>query len=72
MVYVDGSRPQWVEGFTKKTFTAMVEGVGERALAAGLVEAETWRRGVEGLRRTAEPDGVFCYTFFKGIGVKRR
>jgi SAM-dependent methyltransferase len=72
MVYVDGSRPQWVEGFTKNTFTAMVEGVGERALAAGLVEAETWRRGVEGLRRTAEPDGVFCYTFFKGIGVKRR
>ena len=72
MVYVDGSRPQWVEGFTKNTFTAMVEGVGERALTAGLVEAETWRRGVEGLRRTAEPDGVFCYTFFKGIGVKRR
>jgi SAM-dependent methyltransferase len=71
MVYVDGSRPQWVEGFTRNTFTAMVEGVGEQALAGGLVDRDTWRRGVRDLRRTAEPDGVFCYTFFKGVGLKR-
>ena len=70
MVYVDSSRPQWVEGFTRNTFTAMVEGVREQALAAGLVDAATWARGIAGLRRAAEPDGVFCYTFFKGIGVK--
>lgn len=69
MVYVDSSRPEWVEGFTRNTFTAMVEGVRERALAARLVDAETWRRGIAGLRRTAEADGVFCYTFFKGVGV---
>ncbi len=31
-VYVDSGRPGLVEGFTKNTFTAMVEGVGERAL----------------------------------------
>ena len=70
MVYVDASRPEWVEGFTRNTFTAMVEGVGERALAAGLADAETWRRGIAGLRRTAEPDGVFCYTFFKGVATR--
>ncbi len=70
MVYVDSSRPEWVEGFTRNTFTAMVEGVREQALAAGLVDAETWRRGIAGLRRAAETDGVFCYTFFKGVGVK--
>jgi SAM-dependent methyltransferase len=29
MVYVDASRPQLVDGFTKKTFTAMIEGVRE-------------------------------------------
>jgi len=68
IVYVDSSRPEWVEGFTKNTFTAMVEGVREQALAAGLVDAETWRRGIAALRRAAEPDGVFCYTFFKGVG----
>ncbi len=70
MVYVDSSRPEWVEGFTKNTFTAMVEGVREQALAAGLIDAETWRKGIAGLRQAAEADGVFCYTFFKGVAVK--
>ncbi len=70
MVYVDSSRPQWVEGFTRNTFTATVEGVREQALAAGLVDAEGWRKGIAGLRRAAEADGVFCYTFFKGVGTR--
>lgn len=69
-VYVDASRPPWVEGFTRNTFTAMVEGVGREALAAGLVDEAAWERGIEGLRRTTQADGVFCYTFFKGIGVR--
>jgi ubiquinone/menaquinone biosynthesis C-methylase UbiE len=70
MVYVDSSRPEWVEGFTRNTFTAMVEGVRQQALAAGLIDAETWARGIAGLQRAAGPDGVFCYTFFKGVGVR--
>src|SRR5205823_14445923 len=70
MVYVDSSRPEQIEGFTRNTFTAMVEGVREQALAAGLIDAETWRKGIAGLRRAAEPDGVFCYTFFKAVGMR--
>jgi SAM-dependent methyltransferase len=70
MVYVDGSRPHLIEGFTKNTFTAMVEGVGERAVAEGLIDAATWERGIADLYRTAEPDGTFCYTFFKGTGTR--
>jgi SAM-dependent methyltransferase len=70
MVYVDSSRPEWVEGFTRNTFTAMVEGVREQALAAGLVDAATWARGIAGLQRAARPDGVFCYTFFKAVAVR--
>jgi len=70
MVYVDSSRPEWVEGFTRNTFTAMVEGVREQALAAGLTDAAAWGRGIAGLRRAAESGGVFCYTFFKGVGWK--
>lgn len=67
MVYVDSSRPDLVEGFTKKTFTAMIEGVREAALAAGIIDAETFDAGIRDLYRAAEPDGVFCYTFFKAI-----
>ncbi len=69
MVYVDTSRPELVDGFTRKTFTAMVEGVREPAIAAGLIEAERFDAGVRDLHRTTE--GVFCYTFFKGVGERR-
>jgi len=64
-VYADASRPAMVEGFTRLTFAAMVEGVREEALHAGLMSREDWERGVRALQRCAEPDGVFCYTFFK-------
>jgi len=68
MVYADATRPEMVEGFTRNTFAAMVEGVGDEALAAGLVDRATWERGIADLYRTAESDGVFCYSFFKGVG----
>jgi SAM-dependent methyltransferase len=70
MVYVDSSRPALVNGFTKLTFTAMVEGVGREAVDAGLMTKESWERGIAALRRAAEKDGVFCYTFFKAVAWK--
>jgi SAM-dependent methyltransferase len=71
MVYVDSSRPDLVDGFTKKTFTAMIEGVRESAIAAGLIEPSRFDVGIRDLYRTTQADGVFCYTFFKGVGEKR-
>lgn len=71
MVYVDASRPALVEGFTKLTFTAMVEGVREAAIAAGMLSPEAFDAGVADLYRTAEPDGTFCYTFFKATAIRR-
>jgi len=70
IVYVDASRPAYVEGFTKNTFIAMVEGVKGQAIAAGIVAEETWEKGLEDLYRTTEADGSFSYTFFKGVGYK--
>ncbi len=70
MVYVDSSKPELVEGFTKKTFTAMVEGVREAAINAGIVEPYTFDKGIRDLYRATELDGVFCYTFFKATGQK--
>ncbi len=67
-VYADASRPEMVDGFTRKTFTAMVEGVREAAIAEGLATAEAFDRGVADLYRTAEDDGTFCYTFFRATG----
>jgi SAM-dependent methyltransferase len=70
MVYVDSSRPELVDGFTRKTFTAMIEGVREPALTAGLLDADRFDTGIRDLYRTAEEDGTFCYCFFKGTGTK--
>ena len=70
MVYVDSSKPQLVEGFTKNTFTAMIEGVRESAIEAGFIDETTFDEGIKGLYRTTEKDGVFCYTFFKAMAVK--
>jgi SAM-dependent methyltransferase len=70
MVYVDAGRPGLVDGFTRKTFTAMIEGVRQSALEAGLIDASDFDRGIRDLYRTTEPDGVFCYTFFKAFGAK--
>jgi len=69
-VYVDSSRPDLVDGFTRKTFAAMVEGIREPAIAAGLTDAERFDAGVRALHRTAAADGVFNYTFFKGVARK--
>ena len=71
MVYVDASRPELVEGFTKKTFTAMIEGIREEAIDAKMIEPAEMDRGIRDLYRTTEDDGVFCYTFFKAVAEKQ-
>ncbi|MGW3963790.1 class I SAM-dependent methyltransferase [Amycolatopsis sp. NPDC005003] len=70
MVYADASRPGLVTGFTRDTFTAMVEGVGETAVARGLIPPDRWAHGVADLHRTTGEDGTFCYTFFKATGSR--
>jgi len=71
MVYVDPSKPLLVQGFTKNTFTAMIEGVRQASIEAGLIDAKIFDDGIKALYRTTEKDGVFCYTFFKAIGIKK-
>jgi SAM-dependent methyltransferase len=69
IVYADRSRPEYTEG-VKNIFIAMVEGIREQAVVRGIVDSETWKRGIRDLYRTTEQDGTFCYTFFKATGTK--
>ncbi|MGK3205139.1 class I SAM-dependent methyltransferase [Amycolatopsis sp. MEPSY49] len=69
-VYADASRPDLVAGFTRDTFTAMVEGVGETAVAEGLVDEAGWARGIHDLYRTTREYGTFHYTFFKATALR--
>jgi ubiquinone/menaquinone biosynthesis C-methylase UbiE len=70
VVYVDNSKPHLIEGFTKNTFTAMIEGIRDISIKQGIIDPDRFEKGIAALYRTAEKDGVFYYTFFKGIGVK--
>jgi hypothetical protein len=70
MIYVDSSKPDLVEGFTKNTFIAMVEGVKEQAIRTGLMEEASWDQGIRDLYRATGEDGTFIYTFFKGKALK--
>jgi ubiquinone/menaquinone biosynthesis C-methylase UbiE len=69
MVYVDSSKPDLVEGFTRKTFTAMIEGIRKSSLASGIMSEADFDKGIADLYRTTETDGIFCYTFFKARAV---
>jgi ubiquinone/menaquinone biosynthesis C-methylase UbiE len=70
MVYVDSSKPDLVEGFTKNTYIAMVEGVKEQAIRSRLMEEANWDQGIRDLYRTTGEYGTFIYTFFKGNALK--
>jgi ubiquinone/menaquinone biosynthesis C-methylase UbiE len=70
LVYSDGSLPDVAEAFVRKIIVPMVAGAREAALANGLADAATFDAGLADLLRTAEPDGTFCYTFFKGTARK--
>lgn len=69
-VYVDDSKPELLDGFIKNTFTAMVKGIAEEALAKKIISKEEMNRGINDLYKTAKGGGTFCYTFFKGIAIK--
>jgi SAM-dependent methyltransferase len=70
VVYADAGHPGMVDGFTRKTFIAMVEGVKEQAVGSGMITAKEWEKGIAELKRSAGPDGTFNYTFFKATARK--
>ncbi len=69
-IYVDKSKPNLVDGFIRKTFTAMIKGVEEEAVSKGIISKNEMEEGIANLYRVADTGGTFCYTFFKGVGVK--
>ncbi len=70
VVYADSGRPNMVDGFTKKTFIAMVKGAKKQALGSGLITKRDWGKGIKDLSKTAGKNGTFSYTFFKAIASK--
>jgi SAM-dependent methyltransferase len=71
MVYADESRPGQMDAFVNKTIIPMVAGVRAQALEMGLMDEAAFDKGIQDLYDlAASKEGTFCYTFFKGTGVK--
>ncbi len=71
MVYMDWSKPDLMDMFVRKTIIPMVEGVQTAALEGGLIDEVAWTKGIADLHYIADNEaGTFCYTFFKGVGLK--
>ena len=69
-IYADAGRPEIVEGFAKKTFIAMVEGVKDKAIGRGLISESSWKKGIADLYKATGQEGSFTYTFFKAVADK--
>lgn len=67
-VYADGADNELRNSFTRKTFTAMIEGVRDAAIANGIISPDAFDNGISALNDAADGDGVFAYTFFKAVG----
>ena len=68
-IYADAGRPEVVDGFSRKTFIAMVEGVEEKAIRQGLISKDTWDKGIADLYEATGEYGSFAYTFFKAVAL---
>ncbi len=54
----------------ESAFTAMIEGIREAAVEAGMIDSAVFDDRVNGLYRNCKTDGVFCYTFFRAVAGK--
>ncbi len=70
MIYVDDSTPELIEGFSKNTFIAMVEGVKSQALSSNIIDEAAWEQGIIDLKKATRKGSTFCYTFFKAKAYK--
>ena len=59
--------PERARELFRPAMDAMIEGVRQPAVDAGLIDRRVMDEGIRALKRTTKTDGVFCYTFFKAV-----
>lgn len=70
-LYADANYPDLLDGMVNKIIVPMVKTARESALDQGMVDPETWNRGIRELEASGDlPNGTFFYTWFKSIAVK--
>ncbi|GJD62748.1 methyltransferase domain-containing protein [Methylobacterium frigidaeris] len=58
LLHADGSRPALGDGFVRRTFAAMVAGIRDEAIGAGLTDEAALDAGLDALRRRTAPSAT--------------
>ncbi|MBT4512543.1 MAG: methyltransferase domain-containing protein, partial [Chloroflexi bacterium] len=70
-VYADSSTPELLDGVVNRIIVPMTQTAREQSLELGLVDQDSWERGIIDLENVAiDPEGTFFYTWFKGVATK--
>jgi ubiquinone/menaquinone biosynthesis C-methylase UbiE len=70
-IYCDPSLPHMMKGFVEDTIVGMLRGIEPEVIERGMLDPDVFRKGVEDiLAIKTHPDGAFCYTFFRAVGIK--
>lgn len=70
-VYADELNPGLLDGMVNKIIVPMTQTAREKSLEMGLIDEETWNRGIADLENSGvPPEGTFFYTWFKAVAVK--
>jgi ubiquinone/menaquinone biosynthesis C-methylase UbiE len=70
-IYCDPSLPHMMKGFVEDTIVGMLRGIEHEVIERGLLDPEVFRKGIEDiLSIKTHPEGAFCYTFFRAVGIK--
>lgn len=68
--YADASRPELLDGAVNKIIAPMVYSAQKQVLEEGLLDPQSWQKGLDDLERVARLDeGTFYYSWFKGVGI---
>ena len=71
-VYTDANNEELMDGVVNKIIVPMVETAKERSLGLGLIDEDTWAKGIKDLCISGDPpEGTFFYTWFKGLAIKK-
>lgn len=67
----DPSLPHMMKGFVGDTIVGMLRGIEPEVIERGMLDPDVFRKGAEDiLAIKTHPNGAFCYTFFRAVGIK--
>ncbi|WP_133513349.1 hypothetical protein [Candidatus Thiosymbion oneisti] len=66
-IYTDSDFLKFAQNFVRSIYVPMIEEIRNLAIETGIIDHETFDRGIADLYKTAYPGGTFCFTFYSAV-----